>query len=112
VQVAETGPDGLAAARRWHPEVILCDIGIPEMNGFEVARALREDPQTAATHLIAVSGYGQEEDRRRAHEAGFELHLTKPVDPEEIHRLLISLKLATRQPAFRASGTENHETAP
>lgn len=102
VEVAETGPEGLDAARRWRPEVVLCDIGIPEMNGFEVARALREDPRTSSMHLIAVSGYGQEGDRRRAHESGFELHLTKPVDPDEIHRLLISLKTATREPGLPA----------
>jgi PAS domain S-box-containing protein len=88
VTVAHTGPAGVEAARRGRPDVILCDLGLPEMDGFDVARMLREDPATAPAQLIAVSGYGQDEDRRRSREAGFDLHLTKPVDPAELQRLL------------------------
>lgn len=88
VTAAHTGPAGLAAARSLRPDVVLCDLGLPDLDGFEVARALRADPETAAARLIAVSGYGQEEDRRQSARAGFELHLTKPVDPAELQRLL------------------------
>ncbi len=82
VTVAYTGRAGVEAAREGHPDVVLCDIGLPEMDGFAVASALRKNPATAGARLIAVTGYGQEADRRRALEAGFNEHLTKPVDPE------------------------------
>lgn len=81
VAVAFNGHDGLRAAKRMRPDVVLCDIGLPDSNGFVVASALREDPETAAARLIAVTAYGKDEDRRRAREAGFDLHLVKPVDP-------------------------------
>jgi signal transduction histidine kinase/CheY-like chemotaxis protein len=88
VETASSGGDGLDRARRFRPEIVLCDLGLPGMNGFEVASALRRDPQTAAARLIALTGYGGDEDRRRSREAGFELHLTKPVDPAMLRRLL------------------------
>jgi PAS domain S-box-containing protein len=88
VEVAYSGPAALTAAREFHPEVVLCDLGLPGMDGFQVAKALRQDPATASARLIAVTGYGQEEDRRRAREAGFELHLTKPIRFAELQRLL------------------------
>ena len=81
VAVAYTGQDGLRAAKRMKPHVVLCDIGLPDSNGFVVATALRQEPETATARLIAVTAYGQEQDRRRAIEAGFDLHLVKPVDP-------------------------------
>ncbi|MDQ2730126.1 MAG: CHASE3 domain-containing protein [Armatimonadota bacterium] len=80
VEVALSGPEGLEKAQRLLPDVILCDLGLPDMDGFEVARTLRTDPQTASLRLIATSGYGQEEDKRRSREAGFDRHLTKPLD--------------------------------
>jgi signal transduction histidine kinase/CheY-like chemotaxis protein len=83
VTLAHTGPDGVAAARALRPDVVLCDIGLPGMDGFAVAGTLRRHPDTAATRLIAVTGYGQEEDRRRALSAGFDIHLVKPVDPQK-----------------------------
>jgi CheY-like chemotaxis protein len=82
VAVAYTGQEGLRAAQRMRPDVVLCDIGLPDSNGFVVAAALRKDPGTCGARLIAVTAYGQDEDRRRAREAGFDLHLVKPVDPE------------------------------
>ncbi len=88
VEVAHTGTAGVQLAQHFHPHVVLCDLGLPEMDGFDVARALRRNPSVGAARLIAVSGFGQEEDRRRAYEAGFHLHLTKPVDPEELERVL------------------------
>ncbi len=87
VAVAHTGTAGVAEARRFRPDVVLCDIGLPELDGYGVARALRLEPGTARTRLIAVTGYGRDEDRRRAREAGFDLHLTKPVEPEELLRV-------------------------
>ena len=90
VAVAYTGQEGLRAAKRMRPDVVLCDIGLPDSNGFVVAAALREDPQTCDARLIAVTAYGQDEDRRRAREAGFDLHLVKPVDPEVLLRRLQS----------------------
>jgi CheY-like chemotaxis protein len=88
VEVADTGSAGLEAARRFRPQVVLCDIGLPGMDGYAVAAELRRDPAVTPAQLIAVSGYGQEEDRRRALLSGFDVHLTKPVDPLELRRLL------------------------
>ncbi len=84
VALAYTGPEGVEAARAGRPDVVLCDIGLPGMDGFSVASTLRQSPETAATLLIAVTGYGRDEDRRRALEAGFDVHLVKPVDPERL----------------------------
>ena len=91
VELAYTGPDGVDAALHFHPQVVLCDIGLPGMDGFQVAQKLRQHPATARMHLIAVTGYGGEEDRRRSSEVGFEKHLTKPVDPEELQQALTSV---------------------
>jgi PAS domain S-box-containing protein len=92
VEVAYTGWDGLEIACRFHPQVALCDIGLPGgMDGYALARALRGDEETAGAHLIAISGYGQEEDQRLAREAGFDRHLTKPVEPAALMRLLEEL---------------------
>jgi signal transduction histidine kinase/CheY-like chemotaxis protein len=88
VELAASGADGVAAARQFHPEVVLCDLGLPGMSGYEVAAELRRDPATRSAKLIAVTGYGREEDRRRSKEAGFDLHLTKPVDPAQLRALL------------------------
>jgi CheY-like chemotaxis protein len=88
VRVAYTGPEGLAAAEAWRPAAVVCDIGLPEMDGYEVARRLRRTAGLEAVLLVALTGYGRDEDRRRAFEAGFDHHLTKPADPEELRRLL------------------------
>jgi CheY-like chemotaxis protein len=88
VVVAHSGPEGLKSARAHQPDVILCDIGLPGMNGYEVAQAVRKCDDLKSVFLIAMTGYGQDEDRRRALEAGFDHHLTKPVEPEMLERLL------------------------
>jgi PAS domain S-box-containing protein len=88
VRVANSGPEGLKAARAAPFDVVLCDVGLPGLTGLEVARALRAGPHTAAARLIAVTGYGTEEDRRLALESGFDEHLTKPVALEALLRVL------------------------
>jgi CheY-like chemotaxis protein len=88
VRAVYSGAAALEAARLLRPDVVLCDLGLPGVPGLEVGRALRADPATAGARLIAVSGYGQEEDVRRSLEAGFDLHLAKPVDPDAWPRLL------------------------
>jgi CheY-like chemotaxis protein len=88
VELAHTGPDGIETARRFLPQVILCDIGLPEMDGYAVACELRRDPATAICHLVALTGYGRDSDRQRAEDAGFDLHLVKPVEPLQLESLL------------------------
>ncbi len=90
VEVASDGPQGLAAARAFHPEFVLCDIGLPGMDGFEVARAFRADGSLAGSILVALSGYALPEDRQRAVEAGFDRHLAKPPSMEKLAELLAS----------------------
>jgi CheY-like chemotaxis protein len=87
VRTAHDGPSAIQEARAHRPDVILLDIGLPRMDGFEVARRLRQDPDMRAVLLIAMTGYGQEEDRRKTQEAGFDLHLVKPVDADELTRI-------------------------
>ena len=79
-RIAHDGAGALLAAREVHPDVIFLDIGLPGMDGYEVARRLRADPDFAVTFLVALTGWGSADDKRRAHEAGFDVHLTKPVD--------------------------------
>jgi signal transduction histidine kinase/ActR/RegA family two-component response regulator len=88
VVVAHTGPSGIEAARQFRPDVILCDLGLPGMDGLAVARQLRADPTTATARLVALTGYGSRDDQQRAREAGFDRHLTKPVEPEDLQRAL------------------------
>jgi CheY-like chemotaxis protein len=75
------GPSVLPAAHQWHPDAIVLDIGLPGMSGLEVCAQLRREPRFQATPIVALTGYGQEEDRQRAQLAGFTLHMTKPADP-------------------------------
>jgi len=88
VAVAYTGESGVEMARRFHPDVVVCDIGLPGMDGYAVARALRGDPATAGIGLIAVSGYAQEQDRHLSQEAGFDRHLPKPIDADILERTI------------------------
>ena len=87
VRVAYDGLEAVGAAVTFRPEVVLLDIGLPKLSGYEAARRIREAGGADAL-LIAVTGWGQDEDRRRAREAGFDHHLTKPVDPVAISRLI------------------------
>jgi signal transduction histidine kinase len=89
VRLAHDGPSALEAAQAFQPRVVLLDIGLPGMSGHEVARRLRDQQILKNGMLIAMTGYGQDEDRRRSYEAGFTCHLVKPVDPQELFRLLV-----------------------
>jgi len=88
VQTASDGRAGLRAASQSVPDVMLIDIGLPGMTGFELARRLREDAQLSQTRLVALTGYGSDADRLEASRAGFHFHLVKPVRPEELERVL------------------------
>ena len=98
VELAHTGPAGVEAAQRFRPDVVLCDIGLPGMDGYAVARQLRRDPETAALRLVALTGYGRDSDRRQAEEAGFDLYLIKPVGPAELKTLLEGWAVSERGP--------------
>jgi PAS domain S-box-containing protein len=88
VTTAPDAPTGLAAARQFHPEIVLCDIGLPGgMTGYEFAKVVRADPALQGIYLVAVTGYGQEEDRRRAQEVGFDYHVTKPISKQILDML-------------------------
>jgi signal transduction histidine kinase len=97
VVVAPDGEAGLGKANEWHPDAVVCDIGLPGMDGYDVARELRRQP-VGPRLLLAVTGYSQPEDRRRALEAGFDRHFTKPVDPEAVAACL------ARPPRRREAG--------
>ena len=88
--VAHNGPDGLAAAGRLRPDVVVLDIGLPGMNGYEVARRIRAEPWGAPILLIALTGWGQPQDKREAEAAGFDHHVTKPFDIDALDGLLQS----------------------
>jgi PAS domain S-box-containing protein len=88
VQVAHDGPSAIEAARAQRPEVVMLDIGLPGMDGYEVARRLRQEDCCKDAAIIAVSGYGQDEDRRRSKKAGFDHHLVKPIDQFTLASLL------------------------
>jgi CheY-like chemotaxis protein len=87
-RVAYDGPEALDAAIAFRPDVALVDIGLPAMDGYEVARRIRQLPELRAIRLIAVTGYGQASDRHRTEQAGFDHHLVKPVDVEELKRAI------------------------
>ena len=88
VQVAYDGPDAVENAILHRPAFVFLDIGLPGMNGYEVAVRLRQEPDLKGAMLVAVSGYGEESDRRRSREAGFDQHLVKPVDPIVLLKLM------------------------
>jgi CheY-like chemotaxis protein len=88
VRVAHDGTQALEAAEHFLPEVVLLDIGLPGMDGHEVARRLRERPTTGQALIVALTGWGLESDRQRSAQSGFDRHLVKPVDPEMLRTLL------------------------
>jgi two-component system CheB/CheR fusion protein len=88
VAVAHGGRAGLDQARESPPDVVLCDLGLPQMDGYAIAKALRDEPRTRGAYLVALSGYGLPEDRRRSADAGFDAHLTKPATPEQLQAVV------------------------
>jgi PAS domain S-box-containing protein len=92
VRTAYGGPSAVAAAADYRPDAVLLDIGLPDVDGFEVARRLRKDPMHHGMVLIALTGYGQETDRQRSREAGFDHHLVKPIDLAEVRGILATVK--------------------
>jgi len=91
VLMPHDGQKALEAPLTFKPQVVLCDIGLPGMNGYEFAAQLRVHPDFRQIPLIALTGYGQEEDRQRTRAAGFDYHLVKPVEPDALNALLNSL---------------------
>lgn len=87
VYVAQSGAEALAVAERERPDIAVLDIGMPDLNGYEVAERIRREAWGEGMTLIAMTGWGQAEDKRRALAAGFNHHLTKPVDPSELEAL-------------------------
>lgn len=93
VVVSDTGEGGVETAKAYYPDVILCDIGLPDIVGFEVAKRIRSCLEIKDAYLIAISGYAQFSDIERAKAAGFDLHIGKPVQIENLKRILDALQL-------------------
>ena len=93
-EIVDRAEAALEAVQIHRPAVVLMDIGLPGMDGYEVARTLRRQEDCDRLTLVAMTGYGQDEDRRRAQEAGFDHHLVKPVDPDVLQELLASLRIS------------------
>ncbi|HET6381811.1 MAG TPA: response regulator, partial [Armatimonadota bacterium] len=89
VEIAHSGEDALASVSLAPPDVIVLDIGLTGMNGYEVAMRLRSKPELDGTLLVALTGYGREADRARCFETGFDLHFTKPVDPDKLRAAIV-----------------------
>jgi two-component system CheB/CheR fusion protein len=87
-RVAGDGPSAISVARSFRPQVVICDIGLPGMDGYEVARRMRSDPTLRGAYLVAFSGYARPEDCERSAEAGFDLHLAKPLSMQTIERMM------------------------
>jgi CheY-like chemotaxis protein len=88
VRIAHDGPAALAVAGEFRPQAIVLDIGLPGLSGHEVAKRIRGEDWGRAIHLVALSGWGQAEDRQRSREAGFDAHFVKPVDLDELEAVL------------------------
>jgi len=96
VEIAYDGEAALHAAERFRPDIVLLDLGMPKLDGFEVSRRIRATPWGASVRLVAQSGWGQDEDRRRTADAGFDHHLVKPIDPAALEALMQTLAVAAR----------------
>jgi CheY-like chemotaxis protein len=99
VEIAYDGEAALRTAERFRPDIVLLDLGMPKLDGFEVSRRIRATPWGASMRLVAQSGWGQDEDRRRSAEAGFDHHLVKPIDPAALEALMQTLASAARPAA-------------
>jgi len=94
-QTAHDGESAVQMAESFLPEVVLLDIGLPKLNGYEVAQRIRQQPWGTSMYLIAVTGWGQDEDRQRSSEVGLNVHMVKPVEPAALEKLLSELLPAT-----------------
>jgi CheY-like chemotaxis protein len=103
VEAASDGPSALRAAKARPPDVILLDLGLPGISGHEVARRLREQPQDSRPLVIAITGFGEEEDRVHSYEVGIDLHLVKPVAVEELKTFLDRFQAVRKPPPPRAA---------
>lgn len=90
-RVAHSGPAALVEAKQYRPDLVLLDLGLPEIDGLAVCRTLRADRAFDSTTMVALTGWGSEEDRARTSEAGFDHHLVKPVDSTALEKLLHEL---------------------
>jgi len=102
-RTAYDGQQGVDLAGEYRPDVILLDIGLPKLNGYEACRFIREQPTGKGVVLIALTGWGQDEDRRRSHEAGFDHHMVKPVDPQALIDTLAELQAGGYHPVTQRS---------
>lgn len=108
VEVAHDGTRALQLFEQSRPETVLLDIGLPGWDGIEVARRMRALAEGTSVQLVAVTGWGQDRDRRRTRDAGFDHHLTKPVDAEELFRLLEHATTVEHPVAGAISGQRAH----
>ena len=90
-RMAHDGPEALQQAERFHPDIVFLDIGMPTLDGHETAKQIRKQPWGRDIVLVALTGWGQHEDRRRSKDAGFDHHLVKPADPMVVEKLLESI---------------------
>ena len=95
VRLAHDGMSAVAAEAEFRPDVVFLDIGMPEMTGFEVCRRIRGKPRGKEPVIVALTGWGQPEDKRRSREAGFDHHLVKPIEPAVLERFLAELEPQT-----------------
>jgi CheY-like chemotaxis protein len=96
VRTAHDGQSGIDAALALQPDVILLDIGMPKLNGYDAARIIRAQPWGKSVTLVALTGWGQADDRRKSKQAGFDIHLVKPVEPEALEKLLAEPSVGSR----------------
>jgi len=95
-ELAQDGQEAIEVAKRFRPDVVLLDIGLPRMNGYDVCHRMRQEPWGQTILIVALTGWGTEEDRRKSEEAGFDAHMVKPVDPEALIQLLSSRKTSSQ----------------
>jgi CheY-like chemotaxis protein len=94
-KTAHDGLEALEVAEKFRPDLILLDIGMPKLNGYDTARRIRQQPWGKHITLVALTGWGQDDDRRKSQEAGFDVHMVKPIDPKDLEKLLATLTTAT-----------------
>src|SRR5262249_12649551 len=107
VQVASNGSSALQMAESFRPEVILLDLAMTGMDGYEVANRLRWRSECARARIVAVTGWGHEEDRRRSREMGFDLHLVKPVMANDLRAILADLQPQSEEEGLRGHGRDS-----